>query len=77
VFILPWPDQKYPSVINKEFTREIRSHSISWIAQVNILILKLHFDNFLVYKFQIVCNNLKKKKKKKKKEKRKKISYNE
>ncbi|ORY59858.1 hypothetical protein LY90DRAFT_668821 [Neocallimastix californiae] len=34
VFILPWPDQKYPSVINKEFTREIRSHSISWIAQV-------------------------------------------
>jgi len=33
-FILPWPDQKYPSIINKEFTREIRSHSISWIAQV-------------------------------------------
>jgi len=31
--ILPWPDQ-YPSVINKDFTREIRSHSISWIAQV-------------------------------------------
>jgi hypothetical protein len=33
-FILPWPDQKYPSIINKEFTRELRSHSISWIAQV-------------------------------------------
>ncbi|ORX84155.1 hypothetical protein BCR32DRAFT_291487 [Anaeromyces robustus] len=31
--VLPWPDQ-YPSVINKDFTREIRSHSISWIAQV-------------------------------------------
>ncbi|ORX36973.1 hypothetical protein BCR32DRAFT_288596 [Anaeromyces robustus] len=30
--VLPWPDQ-YPSVINKDFTREIRSHSISWIAQ--------------------------------------------
>jgi len=36
--VLPWPDQ-YPSVLNKNFTREIRSHSISWFAHVYITII--------------------------------------